>query len=189
MGIQSWITIQRPQGGRRATIPAMVHGAHPMFASLSVMVHEFDMTEPPRIRFYVDATVAASTDQAHYPRRVMRRGPGDAVGAAEQCGRMDVPEVRDPIPLDAALEDWPNARRLFWADETGGGAAPEAFAGATTAARLIGPEGGFSDDERARPRGHAAATAIDLGPRILRADTAALATLALWQGTAGDWGP
>jgi len=178
----------------------MVHGAHPMFASLSVMVHEFDMTEPPRIRLYVDAplaadaTVAASSDQAHYLRRVMRRGPGDpvalfngrdgewravigeaagkgralsvesqlrpqapaadpwllfapvkrlgvdflaqkatelgvarlqpvfthrtavsrvnvarlranAVEAAEQCGRLDVPEVRDPVPLDAALED------------------------------------------------------------------------------------
>ena len=77
---------------------------------------------------------------------------------------------------------------MFWADETGGGAGPEAFAGATTAALLIGPEGGFSDDERARLRGHGAATAIDLGTRILRADTAALAALALWQGTAGDLG-
>ena len=77
---------------------------------------------------------------------------------------------------------------MFWADETGGGAGAEAFAGATTAALLIGPEGGFSDDERARLRGHAAATAIDLGPRILCANTAALAALALWQGTAGDLG-
>lgn len=176
----------------------MVHGAHPMFASLSVMVHEFDMTEPPRIRLYVDAplaadaTVAASSDQAHYPRRVnvarLRANTVEATEAGEQCGRLTVPEVRDPVPLDAALEDWPSARRLFWADETGAGAGPEAFAGAATAALLIGPEGGFSDDERARLRGHGAATAIDLGPRILRADTAALAALALWQATAGDWG-
>lgn len=98
----------------------MVHGAHPMFASLSVTVHEFDMTEPPRIRLYVDATVAASTDQAHYPRRVMRRGPGDAVALlngrdgewraviGEAAGKGRALSVESQVrPQAPAADPWP----------------------------------------------------------------------------------
>ena len=82
------------------------------------------------------------------------------------------------------------ARRLFWADEGGAGRpalAAFAEAGPAPAAVLIGPEGGFDDAERAALRGLAGTVAIGLGPRILRADTAAVAALALWQAAAGDW--
>ena len=110
------------------------------------------------------------------------------VEAAEQCGRTAVPTVAEPVKLAALLRDWPTERRLFFADELGGAPAAEAMRGAPgPAAILIGPEGGFDDDERAAIRGVAQAIPIALGPRILRADTAAAAAIALWMASAGDW--
>jgi 16S rRNA (uracil1498-N3)-methyltransferase len=111
-----------------------------------------------------------------------------AVEATEQCGGTVVPEVRELAPLDRVLADWPADRRLMFCDEGLAGAA----AGLADAARgpwaiLIGPEGGFSDDERARLAALPFATAVSLGPRILRADTAAVAALTLWQAALGDW--
>ncbi len=112
-----------------------------------------------------------------------------AVEAAELCGRTSVPELRPPVPLDRALRGWPADRRLFWCDEGGGGrAAATAFSEAPArAALLVGPEGGFTEAERTRLRSHPAASAVDLGPRLMRAETAALAALACWQAAAGDW--
>ena len=107
------------------------------------------------------------------------------VEAAEQCGRTALPELADPVPLARLLADWPDGRALLFADETGG--EPMALVPAP-AAILIGPEGGFTPEERAAIRAHPAARAIGLGPRILRADTAAVAAIALWQATSGDWG-
>jgi len=110
------------------------------------------------------------------------------VEAAEQCGRTAVPAVAEPVKLAALLRGWPTERRLFFADELGGAPAAEAMRGAPgPAAILIGPEGGFDDDERAAIRGVAQAIPIALGPRILRADTAAAAASALWMASAGDW--
>lgn len=124
-------------------------------------------------------------------RRVgLDRMRANAVEAAERCGRLSVPEVLDPAPLDKVLAEWPAGRRLFWCDESGGGrAAAQAFAAAPAgpAAILVGPEGGFSDAERAGLRSHEAASAVDLGPRLMRAETAAFAALACWQAVAGDW--
>jgi 16S rRNA (uracil1498-N3)-methyltransferase len=91
-------------------------------------------------------------------------------------------------PLAALLADWPARRTLFFADETGGLPMREAFAmhpGA--AALLIGPEGGFTPAERARVRALPGACAISLGPRILRAETAAIAATACWMAQNGDW--
>lgn len=112
-----------------------------------------------------------------------------AVEAAEQCGGTFVPEVAELQKLDTMLADWPEDRQIIFADEALVGAR-EAMARAPDASKwaiLIGPEGGFSDAERARLRGLPFVTPVSLGPRILRADTAAVATLALWQAERGDW--
>lgn len=108
--------------------------------------------------------------------------------AAEQCARTALPQMGEPVKLDALLAGWPEGRALFFADENGGEPAAAAFAAHPgPAAILTGPEGGFDDAERAAIRAHPSARAITLGPRILRGETAALAALALWMGTAGDW--
>ncbi|TNC51515.1 16S rRNA (uracil(1498)-N(3))-methyltransferase [Rubellimicrobium rubrum] len=111
-----------------------------------------------------------------------------AVEAAEQCGNVFVPEVEDLMRLPEVLASWDPSRTLWFCDETlaTGAAATPDRTGAPGAV-LIGPEGGFSDAERARLRALPFARSIRLGPRILRADTAAVAALTLWQGVEGDW--
>lgn len=110
------------------------------------------------------------------------------VEAAEQCARTALPVVDAPERLDALLRDWPQDRTLYFADETGGETASTAFARyKAPAALLIGPEGGFDDAERAAIRALPQAIPIGLGPRILRAETAAIAATALWMAVAGDW--
>lgn len=110
------------------------------------------------------------------------------VEAAEQCGRTAVPELAETVKLAALLRDWPVERALFFADETGGMPAAAAMAARPgPAAILIGPEGGFTPDERDAIRGLPQAIGIGLGPRILRADTAAAAAVTLWMAAAGDW--
>jgi len=108
------------------------------------------------------------------------------IEAAEQCGRTALPELAPMTRLDALLRDWPAERALYFADEAGG--APMAGTiSAGPAAILIGPEGGFTDEERALIRATPGARGVSLGPRILRADTAAVAAIALWMAAAGDW--
>lgn len=111
-----------------------------------------------------------------------------AVEAAEQCGGTFVPTVADAVRFDRLLDGWDNARRLMFCDEAlaaqGGGGA---LGPAGPWAILIGPEGGFSQAERARLARLDAAVPVRLGPRILRADTAAVAALTVWQQALGDW--
>lgn len=111
-----------------------------------------------------------------------------AMEAAEQCGATFVPEVTDLISLDKLLASWPADRKLLWCDEAMVGQAP-ALSGPRGGswAILIGPEGGFSSDEQARLRALPQVVPLALGPRILRADTAAVAALTLWQAALGDW--
>jgi 16S rRNA (uracil1498-N3)-methyltransferase len=113
-----------------------------------------------------------------------------AVEAAEQCGGTFVPEVSDLHRLDRMLANWPEDRQLMFCDEALAGHAAtlgrDLPRGAPWAI-LIGPEGGFSEAERARLAAQPQAHAISLGPRILRADTAAVAAMTLWQTTLGDW--
>lgn len=110
------------------------------------------------------------------------------VEASEQCARTALPELAEPVKLDALLAHWPEGRALFFADENGGEPASQAFATHLgPAAILTGPEGGFDEAERAAIRAHPAARPITLGPRILRGETAAIAALAVWMASAGDW--
>lgn len=109
-----------------------------------------------------------------------------SIEAAEQCGRTRLPELSEPIQLSKLLEEPRGGRRLYFADENGGAPAAEIFVPGP-AMILIGPEGGFTDEERARIRAANNAEAVSLGPRILRAETAALAAIAAWMAVAGDW--
>ena len=110
------------------------------------------------------------------------------IEAAEQCDRTALPELAEPVKLEALLRDWPAERTLFFADEMGGAPAAEAMAAHKgPAAILIGPEGGFDDAEREAIRALPQSVGIGLGPRILRADTAACAAVSIWMSVAGDW--
>ena len=132
-----------------------------------------------------------TTERTNADRAKVERLTAIAVEASEQTGRLDVPDVLAPERLERLLADWPADRPLMFCDEAGGGAAAlAALAGAEAAAPwaiLIGPEGGFSPAERARIRAIAGAVPVSLGPRILRADTAAIAAMTLWQAAIGDW--
>jgi 16S rRNA (uracil1498-N3)-methyltransferase len=109
-----------------------------------------------------------------------------AIEAAEQCGRTRLPAIAEPLPLSRLLPSRDHARRVYFADEAGGEPAMQAFQPGPSLI-LIGPEGGFTDEERATVRGAENTVAISLGPRILRAETAALAALSAYMTVAGDW--
>jgi 16S rRNA (uracil1498-N3)-methyltransferase len=116
--------------------------------------------------------------------------------AAEQCGRLTIPAIDAPKPLPAFLAEWPESSTLLFMDERGSGH-PIAKAMTALVANasapppppgiLVGPEGGFAADEAEAVRALGCAVPVSLGPRILRAETAALAALACWQAFAGDW--
>lgn len=141
----------------------------------------------------------ALTQRTNADRLRLDRLAAIAEEAAEQTGRLDVPDIHAPVKLEALLADWPAERRLIFCDEGGGAPAVSALsvsalsvsapgqAGAGPWSILIGPEGGFSPEEQAVLRALPYATAVSLGPRILRADTAAIAALTLWQAALGDW--
>lgn len=128
-------------------------------------------------------------------RTIVNRVPVDRlnanmVEAAEQCGRTALPSLAEPVQLDKLLANWPQDRALLFCDETGGTPILEALKEkprGTPAAILIGPEGGFTDAEREMIRAIPTALPLSLGPRILRADTAAVAAISLWQAMQGDW--
>jgi 16S rRNA (uracil1498-N3)-methyltransferase len=114
----------------------------------------------------------------------------NAIEAAEQCNLVFVPDVLEPISLDKALKDWDPTRRLIYCDETAPIADPlKALSSLSPpAAVLVGPEGGFTTEERDHLKSLPFVTPISLGPRIMRADTVAIAALAVVQAAIGDWG-
>lgn len=128
------------------------------------------------------------TDFTNSERIRQDRLQAHALEAAEQCGGTFVPEVCDLQKLDRLLADWPEDRQLMFCDEARVGEAL-GLTGATRGpwAILIGPEGGFSEAERTRLGALPQARVVSLGPRILRADTAAVAAMTLWQEHLGDW--
>jgi 16S rRNA (uracil1498-N3)-methyltransferase len=128
------------------------------------------------------------TDFTNSERVRQDRLQAHALEAAEQCGGTYVPQVAELTALSRALDTWDPARRIMWADESRHGPA-ETLSGLPEGpwAILIGPEGGFSSAERARLQALPFVVPVSLGPRILRADTAAVAALSLWQAQLGDW--
>ena len=145
-----------------------------------------------RLDFMVQKSVELGVERIH-PVRTRRteirkigkdRVLANAIEAAEQCGRLTVPKVYEFTELGDVISNWPSDRTLFWGDETGGGIpALDAFGeNPMSPAFLIGPEGGFEECERELLTAQSFSKAIDLGPRILRSDTAGLMALSLWQG-------
>jgi len=132
------------------------------------------------------------TERTNADRARVERLTAIATEAAEQTGRLDVPEVAEPVKLAKLIAAWEPGRRLLFCDEAGD-AKPilAALEGQPAGpwAILIGPEGGFSPAERAVLRALPYAVPASLGPRILRADTAAISALTLWQAARGDWTP
>ena len=142
----------------------------------------------------VSALMPVFTEFTDVSRVNTQRLRANAMEAAEQCGRLSVPKVNEPENLISILEGWPEDRNLLYCDETGSGAGIGSYLeSAKTASKtmptafLIGPEGGFSCSELDLLKEKINFTAIDLGPRILRADTAAIAALSCWLSVLGDW--
>lgn len=114
----------------------------------------------------------------------------NVIEAAEQCGILGIPDVAEPAKLADLLAGWPRERRIIYCDEGDAGQNPLPLLSQVKEkhlALLVGPEGGFSEEERALLRSLDFVTAIPLGPRILRADTAAVAAMAVIQAAIGDW--
>ena len=132
--------------------------------------------------------VPVATEFTNSERIRQDRLQAHAVEAAEQCGATVVPEVAALAKLSAVLDRWPDDRKLLFCDEAEAGSA-NGLVGANAGpwAILVGPEGGFSKSERSRIASMAQTHVVSLGPRILRADTAAVAALTLWQMQLGDW--
>ncbi|MER8377707.1 16S rRNA (uracil(1498)-N(3))-methyltransferase [Mesorhizobium sp. M1399] len=130
------------------------------------------------------------TQHTQVARPGIERLRANVVEAAEQCGILAVPDVREAEKFERLLGNWDRERRLIFCDEDAATNNPLPALQAVREnklALLVGPEGGFSDEERGMLRALPFVTAIPLGPRILRADTAAVAALALIQATIGDW--
>lgn len=132
----------------------------------------------------------AITERTNAERSRVDRLQAIATEAAEQTGRLDVPQIMEPVKLAKLIDGWEAPRQLLFCDEAGDAkpvlTALESAAPAPWAI-LIGPEGGFSPTEREVLRNLTYATPASLGPRILRADTAAISALTLWQAAQGDW--
>ncbi len=130
--------------------------------------------------------IPVTTGRTVVERVKLERLQAIAIEAAEQCGRTRLPEIAEPISLGQLLKQREPNRMLYFADECGGEAVSTAFKPGP-AMILTGPEGGFTEDERTAIRGTPGTVPISLGPRILRAETAALAALAAYMALAGDW--
>ena len=169
----------RPQ----ATVPDV----HLLIAVVKKSALEFAVEKATELGAARISLVVTRRTQVQHVR--LDRLDAIAIESAEQTGRMDMPMIDEPQKLDALLDGWDPARRLMFCDETGGAPAFTALqaAGAGPWAILIGPEGGFTTEERDRLRSLPFATAVSLGPRVLRADTAATTALTLWQAAIGDW--
>ena len=184
------------QAGKRGVVATCLKQTEPQAAVPDIWLAFAPVKKTPSDYLVQKATeLGASVLLPVFTRRTVvgrineERMAANAVEAAEQSARLSVPEIREGMTLDKLLASWPKERQLFFCDE-GGDAKPLAEAarcvgGATGI--LTGPEGGFDPAERAMLRAQPFVTPVTLGPRILRADTAALAALAIWQSVAGDF--
>jgi len=134
------------------------------------------------------------THRTNVERVKTERLLANAIEAAEQCERLTVPKVSEPVKLEQLLANWPAERMVMFCDEDlSGKSAHEALIALPTEQKkqpwavLIGPEGGFDDNERSAIKKLPQTIVVALGPRVLRADTAAMAAIAIWQSAIGDW--
>ena len=167
------------QSGRQEIVPDLWLCAAPLKKG------RIDWLAEKACELGVARLVLVTTQRTVVDKPNLDRLAAHMVEAAEQCGRTSVPDIAAPVPLERLLRGWPHDRALIFADETGG--APLAATPAPPpAAILIGPEGGFTPSERAAIRACPQGLAVSLGPRILRADTAAVAAIAVWQAIQGS---
>ena len=203
--------------GRDGEWRARIDGIGKGWASLALLERTRPQAAPPdlwlvfapikraRIDFLLQKAVELGatrlvpviTQHTHVERMRPERLRANAIEAAEQCERLEVPEIAAPAKLDRLLDGWDAARPLFACLEAGPGVPPLARvlaqrdrSGGTVqeAAILVGPEGGFSHAELEMLRHKPFVSPVGLGPRILRAETAAVAALSVWQALTGDWG-
>ncbi len=190
------------QAGKRAGMLAVQGQTAPLMAPpdlwllfAPVKKARTDMIVEKAVELGVARIVPVLTDHTNAERLRTDKMCAHVIEAAEQCGATHVPDVAAPQKLASVLGGWPAGRDLWFCDETrrgdaagdAVGRAANAETGRAAGAVLIGPEGGFSPAERAHLATLPFATGISLGPRILRAETAAIAALTLWQVTRGDW--
>ena len=165
-----------PDAVCRTLLSAVTHvtATYPGFTSLQPEL--FKNPEPEMIAIILDSRRLGS----------VANNLTAMIEAAEQCERTALPQIVTLTRIEALLQKWPAERTLYFCDERGG----EPFLDAITAgpgAVLIGPEGGFTDSENAAIRAHPNARPVSLGPRILRADTAAVTAISVWMAKNGDW--
>jgi 16S rRNA (uracil1498-N3)-methyltransferase len=170
---------------RAQTMPADLHY---LFAPLKAA--RLDYMVQKAVEMGVSRLQPVLTRHGQVTRVNAERMAANAIEAAEQCGILSLPSIEPPVPLTGLLADWDPARRLVFCDEDAETTSPvAALTGVPRSplAVLIGPEGGFAEDERATLLKVRNVVRVSLGPRILRADTAAVAALALVQAVIGDW--
>lgn len=191
-----WRAVLRRPGKKQAALE-IAERVRPQPA-LSDLVYCFAPLKSGRLDYMVQKAVEMGagvlqpvmTHHTQVSKVNVDRMAANAVEAAEQCGILSIPECREPVKFDRLLAGWDPERRLIFCDEDAATNNPLAALQSVKERKLgviIGPEGGFSDAERDQLRALPFVTAIPLGPRILRADTAAVAALAVIQATAGDW--
>lgn len=191
-----WRAVLEPNGKRAATLRATtLERPQPDAPDL---VYAFAPLKTGRLDYMIQKAVEMGagvlqpviTQHTQQPRLNMAKVQANALEAAEQCGVLALPDCHEPVRFEAFVEGWDPDRALIFCDEdheTNNPLDRLAPLRGRPLGLLIGPEGGFSDAERARLRSLPFVTAVPLGPRILRADTAAVAALAVVQATAGDW--
>lgn len=191
-----WLARVAP-AGRKAVALSPVEQTRPQ-PPLPDLVYAFAPIKAGRLDYLVQKAVEmgagtirpAITQHTQMAKVGIERLRANAVEAAEQCGILAVPHVEEAVKFDALLSGWNPSRRLIFCDESVETDNPVPALKAiaeTKLGLLVGPEGGFSEEERRQLRALPFVTAIPLGPRILRADTAAVAALAVIQATIGDW--
>jgi 16S rRNA (uracil1498-N3)-methyltransferase len=175
-----------PDSMERAQTP--LPDLHFLFAPLKVGRLDYLVQKAVEMGAGIIQPVITDFTQNH--RVSVEKLQANALEAAEQCGILSVPKVREAVKLEVVLEGWDRSRRIIFCDEDHQTQNPLGALGAVAEkhlAVLVGPEGGFSEDERTLLNSLPFVTAIPLGPRILRADTAAVAALAIVQTVIGDW--
>jgi 16S rRNA (uracil1498-N3)-methyltransferase len=184
-------------GGKRTSLvvdaktrqQTVVADLHYLFAPLKAA--RLDYMVQKAVEMGVSRLAPVLTRHGQVTRVNLERMRANAIEAAEQCGILALPEIAEPMPLSRYLADRDPARLLVFCDEDAVAANPAAALAKASApnglAVLVGPEGGFAEDERAALVKQPNLVRLSLGPRILRADTAAVAALAVVQTAVGDW--